>query len=64
MKYCLAHIMYYVRSSEVASSGTRTNEGAAFPFVTRSAYTAINGSDKIAGTMHPVSQPYRDVTRD
>jgi len=55
--------MYCARSSEVASSGTRINEGAAFSSVTRSTHTAINGSDKIAGTIHPVSQSYRDVTR-
>jgi hypothetical protein len=32
--YCLAHIMYCARSSGVASSGTRINEGAAFSSVT------------------------------
>jgi len=51
MKYCLVHVMYCTRSSGVASSGTRINEGAAVH------------SDKVAGTMHPVSQSYRDVTR-
>jgi hypothetical protein len=38
-------------------------EGAASSSVTRSTATAIKGSDKIDGTMHPVSQSYRDVTR-
>jgi hypothetical protein len=63
MIYCLAHVIYYMRSSGVALSGTRINEGAAFSSVTRSTVTAINGSDNIAGTMYPVSQSYRDVTR-
>ena len=45
MKYCLVHVMYCTRSSGVASSGTRINEGAAFSSVTRSTVTAINGSD-------------------
>ena len=55
--------MYCARLSGVASSDTRVIEGAAISSVTRSTVTAINGSDKIAGTMHPVSQSYRDVTR-
>ena len=58
LKYCLAHVMYSWRLSAVTviSSVTRVIAGAAFSSVTKSTFTAIEGSDKIAGTMHPVSQ--------
>lgn len=36
-------------------------EGATFSSITRSTATASNGSDKMAGTMHPIFQSYRDV---
>jgi hypothetical protein len=63
LKYCLAHVMYCTRLSGFAPSDTRVIKGAAISSVTRSTVTAVNRSDKIAGTMHLVSQSYRDVTR-
>jgi hypothetical protein len=62
LKYCSDHVRYSARSLGVAFLGTRVIEGAAFSSVKRSTNTAINGSDKMAGTIHPVSQSNKDVT--
>jgi hypothetical protein len=55
MKYCLAYVIYCARSPGVVSKGTYINKALTFSSVTKSTYIAINGSDKIASTIHLVS---------
>lgn len=54
--------MYCEGSDGDESSGTRVIEKAAFSSVTRSTFTATKGSDRIAGTIQPVYQSYKDAT--